>query len=160
MKRAMVQDIAFWAIIVFIFGIMLFTGAKLNTDFTEHYQNSSAGTTAKSIQQQASDRYESIWDNAFMFVFFLFGLAIIVVLYYLKSTPTLFFVGVILLAIVALPIAILGNAFEDFADETEMAGPEADMPVTGWLMSHILEIGIAFGFLGLILLFSRSGGGY
>jgi hypothetical protein len=158
--KAMVQDIAFWAIIVFIAAIILVVGAKLNTSLTSHYQASDAGTVAKEIQQKASARYYSIWDNSFLFIFILLGLSIVIVLYYVTSQPALFFVGLVLLAIVAIPIGIIGNAFDSFQDNDMVSDEAAQMPILGWLMSHILEIGIGIAILGIILLFARVGGGY
>lgn len=160
-RRGLVQDIAFWAIVMFIIGIMVIVGGKINTEFGEHYQNStSASAEGKAIQSQAEGRYHVIWDNSFLFVFIVLGIAITISLYYLTSTPALFFVGVILLAIVMIPIAMIGNAFETFESESTVAAESTQLPITVWLMTHILEITIGIGFLGLVLLFGRAGGGY
>lgn len=159
-KRGMMQDIAFWGIIVLIFSIMLVIGAKVNNELTDNYQASGASSTAKDIQKNVSDRYENIWDSAYLFFFFIFALSIVVVLYYVSSSPALFFVGIILLAIVIIPIGIIGNAFDTFQASDSVSAEADSMPIMGWLNSHILEIAIGVGLLGIILLFSRVGGGY
>jgi len=159
-KKAMVQDIAFWAIVVLVFAVILVAGAKVNNALTEKYQASDASAAAKTIQQNYSDRYASIWDNSFFFFFILFGLSIVMVLYYVSSSPALFFAGIILIAILAIPVGIIGNAFDTFQSNDAVSTEADSMPIMGWLMGHILEIGIGIAILGAILLFSRAGGGY
>lgn len=159
-KHGFVQDIGFWAIMVLIFAIILIVGGVINDRLTTQYQASDASTTAKDIQKTASDRYESIWDNSFLFFYILFGLSIVLVLYSITSNPALFLVGLVLIAIIALPIAIIGNAFDTFQSSDSMTAEADSMPILGWLMGHILEIGIGIALIGAVLLYSRVGGGY
>jgi len=159
-KRGMVQDIIFWAIVVMVMAVIVVAGAKVNNQITDKYQASDASTAAKDIQQNYSDRYEGIWDNAFLFTFIIFGISVVMVLYWLSSSPALFFMGIILIAIAAIPIGIIGNSFDTFQSSDSVSAEADSLPIMGWLMSHILEIGTAIAFLGIILLFSRAGGGY
>jgi len=154
-RKAYVQDFIFFAIVVVVLAIIGLFGGRLMTDLNNEYQNSTAGTQAKSISSDVAGRFNDVFDWIFIGVFFLFALAIIGSFFMLDTNPVLFFGVIVVFAFILIAIGIMGNAFDDMSSEDALSDTANDMPVLSWLMSNILETTLVLGFIGIIVLFAK-----
>jgi len=154
-KKGYMQDFLFFGLIVLILSIIIVSGGKIYGDYNDKYQDSNAGDFSKNLQDNAQGRYNVVFDYVFMFVFIVFGLSIIVSMFMLDTHPVLFVALIIIFSIILIVMGILGNAFDRFKANDDMASTAASMPVMAWLMSHILEATLVFGFIGLVVLFAK-----
>jgi len=154
-KKGYVQDFLFFGIIIFVFIIIIVMGARLSDDMNTNYQNSSASTEAKAISQGLADRFVTVFDWIFLSVFVLFGLAIIASMFMLDTNPVLFFVVIIIFGFIIIVMAIIGNAYEAFSDNTAVSGYASSLTVSDWLMTHWVFSVMVLGFMGIIALFAK-----
>jgi len=154
-KKGYIQDFIFFGVIILILAIIIVFGSKLNTDLNIDYQNSSAGSTAKLINQNMSDRFTGIFDYIFITVFIIFGIAIMASMFLLDTHPVLFFSLIIIFAFIILVMAIIGNVYDEFSDNDNISVEASKFTVMGWFMDNFVIAILVFGFLGIILLFAK-----
>lgn len=112
----------------------------------------------KDVKEQVGESYEgfpTLMDNLFLFAFILFMIFVIVSVFVVDTHPIFFILSIILLIAVFVVGIQLGNVYDDIASDTAMSGYANMLPYTGWIMSHIAEVIIAFSFLVMIALFAK-----
>lgn len=155
-KKGYVQDWLFYALIILVIAVVLIVVNMFLSEINTKIQASDSGTTAKSIMSDNTSRFSIVWDNSFIFIFFIFALGIIISFYVIKTTPALFFPVVIVFAIIIFITAIIGNVYDEFNDNTDIATHSTSFSGMEWIMSHIVELLLIMGFVGVVALFAKN----
>jgi glucan phosphoethanolaminetransferase (alkaline phosphatase superfamily) len=108
------------------------------------------------INEDIGTRYPHWADGAFAIVFagiWIVGLASALT----KDEHPLFF-GVMMFVLLFLIIAgaILGNFYEEFFQDEEFTGLTANFPITNWILTHMLEVGIIVGLSILLTMYAKN----
>lgn len=155
-KKAYIQDILFFGIIVFILAIIVIVGARLNDDFNTNYQATNASTTSKEIMSDASGRYDNIFDWMFISVLIFFALSIFATVFLLDTHPVFFWVIIVIFGIILMVLAMIGNVFESFSTDDKFATQVNDLSTLSVVMDNWVIILMVIGFIAIILLFARQ----
>lgn len=159
-KKALTQDFLVYALIIFIFAIGIFVALKVFTSLDNNYQASDASTVSKNLMQDNKDRFATIFDYLFLTVFVILVLVILVGVFTLNTHPAFYFIAVILLAFSLIPIAIIGNSFEDFAGSGSIAATAMQFSIINFIFSKYALMFGALGFIGLAVLYTKFKSGY
>ena len=154
-KKGYVQDFLLFGIVLFTVAIIIIAGSRLMTSFNDKWQVTDAGVDAKGIMGDNAGRFTTIWDYAFLSIFVFFVLAIFASFFVLNTHPAFYFVVVILLGFMLIPIAILSNTWDDYSTSTSVASDAAGFNIMDFLLGNWALIFGTLGFLGLVVLFAK-----
>ena len=155
-KKGYIQDFVLFGIVILILAISLVIVNMFLGSVNDKIQSSDMSSIAKDISSDNSSRFSVIWDNNFMFIFFIFALAIIVGFYFIDTNPALFFPLVAVFAFIIFLFAIIGNVYDEFDDNTTIDSYSNDFSIMEWIMQHPVEIMVVIGFLGITTLFAKN----
>ena len=97
---------------------------------------------ADEIIDEVTNRYPSMIDGLALLIFlgmWLFGVA---ASYFSESHPFLFGMMLILVVFVIIAGMMLGNFYEELFEDEELSDISGSFPVTHWILTHLLTIGI------------------
>ncbi len=156
-KGSAIIDVLLLLVVIFGFAIATIFGLKIANEFNWQYQNSSVITEnqSKEVVQDSIDRYVPLMDGIFMFLFIGFAMAGLISAFFVDSHPAFFIISIILLCFIALLGAILGNAFEDLTDNTDLAAETNQFGFIPFVFDNILTIVIGVIFLMMIAAFAK-----
>lgn len=146
--------------VLFGFILIVVFGGKLIDDINVEFQASDTlSTETKEIVQSATDSYNPLFDTLFMVALILLWLAALIGAFFIDVHPAIFFISVGLLLVFVIITAIFGNAFEDIINSPQLEGEAAKYPMSIWIMSNILIIGLLMVFTVGIVGFAKVRGG-
>lgn len=114
-------------------------------------------TESDAMMDEVNDRYPSVMDGLIMLVFlgmWIFGVAMS---YFSESHPFLFGMMLILVVFVIIAGMLLGNFYEELFEDNELVEVGADFPVTHWIMTHLMIIGIVMAVSMAMFYFGGKG---
>jgi len=97
---------------------------------------------ADEIVDEVTTRYPKMIDGLALLIFlgmWIFGVA---ASYFSESHPFLFGMMLILVVFVIIAGMMLGNFYEELFADDELSDISDDFPVTHWILTHLLTIGI------------------
>jgi len=143
-------------LIIFVMAIVSVVGYlafdEINTDMQA---DPSIGNLTKNMTGNLFNLYPSVLDGLFLMAFILLIIGVLVSVIFLDTHPVFFFVNLILLIIVFCVFTLLGNSYEELMTGGELAVYANAFTYTSFIMSHIMQIGVAFGFILMIALFIK-----
>ena len=86
---------------------------------------------------------------------FISGISILVTNFIVRSHPVFFIVSVVMLLGVFVAGMLLSDSFEEVMQDGEVAPYADQFPKITWIMSHLVELIIAIGFLTMVALFAK-----
>jgi hypothetical protein len=159
-KKGYVQDFLLFSLILFIFGIVIVVGFKLIDGINTNYQATDASSGAKTIMGDNTARFVTVFDWLFLTVFVLLMIAIFAGFFLLNTHPAFYFIVVILLAFMLIPIGILSNAFDTFGSSDSVSTEAQQFQITDFIFSKYALFFGAFAFIGVVVLFAKFKSGY
>jgi len=99
-------------------------------------------TEAEEMMDEVTNRYPSMIDGLVLLIFlgmWIFGVAMA---YFSESHPFLFGLMMILVVFVIIAGMMLSNFYDDLFQDEELSTISASFPVTHWVLTHLLVIGI------------------
>ena len=64
--------------------------------------------------------------------------------------------SIVLLVAIFVVAGLFANVYDDIAADSELSSTANQFPMTGWVMSHLLEMIIAIVFMIMIALFAKT----
>lgn len=113
-------------------------------------------TESQDVLNETETRYPSVIDGLILFIFVGLWVAGLVSALVKEEHPIIFGMMMFLLIFVVLAGAILGNFYEEFFQDSDFTGLTATFPVTNWLLTHMLEIGIVIGLSILFAMMAKN----
>jgi hypothetical protein len=132
-----------------IFGYMIFD--ELNDSIISEF----TGAEAQEAAGDLHSNFPALMDGLYVFAFVLFIIFVIVSVFLLDTHPVFFIVSVVMLLGVFVAGMLLSNAFDDVMQDEEVAVYADAFPKITWIMSHLVELIIAIGFLTMLALFAK-----
>lgn len=140
-------------VMVFLISFVVILADKLNTDVI-----SNIGTKLNTTGMSDTDDTLQLFDTGIPFLFFGFILAMILLAWYLRSTPILAIILIIIIAIVVIIGASISNTFHDVARSDTFAATANDYPYTVYINENLpLFLGV-MGFIVIIFMFAKPKG--
>lgn len=151
-----VLDMIVVLVILTIFGMIIIFGRGATSPLIADLNSSSEyGTDMKAILSETDREYPAVFDNGIAMAFMLLVLFQIITTFFVETHPIFFAVNTVLLVCALVALLIIGNVYADVFTGNEFSTYANEFPKLGYLMTHVLEIGIALGFLTLITLFAK-----
>jgi len=114
-------------------------------------------TEAIEIIDEVESRYPSMIDGLALLIFlgmWIFGVA---ASYFSESHPFLFGMMLILVVFVIIAGMMLSNFYEELFQDAELSTIGASFPVTHWILTHLLIIGIVMAVSMAMFYFGGKG---
>lgn len=112
-------------------------------------------TEAKAVVNEVDSRYPSVMDGIILLVFVGFWIVGAGSAYFSNDHPFLFGLMFILVVFVIIAGVMLGNFYEELFQDKDLADIADSFPITHWIMTHLLIIGIVISMSMAIFFFGR-----
>jgi len=148
---------ALYAVIIIV--VMAFAamyGYKIFLETKEDISEDIESPKAQAAFDEIEQRYPSIFDGAIAFVFFLIWIFVIVSGFIRDSHPVLFGVSLIVIMFIIIGGMFIGNFYEETFNDSELIEVVDYFPITNWILTNMMIIGIIFGFSALIAAFAAG----
>jgi hypothetical protein len=161
-KGNVVVSLIIIAFTIFTVAIATLTLQKPLDEITQDILNDASSTEeAKQIIDSQQQNFQTSWDGMIVFIFAMLWLFGLISSFFIDSHPVFFILGLLMILIAFYVLGILGNEFLVFISDPDISNyAQEDYPMTLFLMSYIVEIGIIMGFSFMVALYAkfRSGG--
>lgn len=155
-KKGDVFDIIMFAAVIFAVAIIFVISYKVVIDVNDNFQDmDNIDAEYKTKLQSFRDQYVARFDAAFVFVFAILAISIFVAVWSIRTHPVMFFVGIVLMVVIGLIAAILGNAFSDAAADATIASEVAEFKMIPNIMGNYLPVIIIVGMVTLIIAYAK-----
>jgi len=159
-KRGSVFDSLFIFIALFALIVGGFTAYLiLDQVNTEIQADDDFKGNSKANLQTQTDNFPSMIDNMIFGLMVLLTLAAAVLAFFVDTHPIFFVFGLGALIIFMVVGAAMANAYDDFRDDSTIAGIQANFPLTNFLFNNLVVVILAQGAIILTALFIKRGGG-
>lgn len=109
----------------------------------------------KNVTGRMTGNYPYLWDSLFVMAWTLVVLGLLVSVIFLDTHPVFFFFSIVGLICVFGVTYFLANAYDDLMTDPTLSVYAAQFPYITWVMTHLLEVSVAVGFITLIALFIK-----
>jgi hypothetical protein len=146
-------DILYIGVFVFVVAIMVTVGWMIQSRINTEWQaKTELGTTSQEIMQSTTTRYVALWDGVFLTIFVGLYLGSLILAYNVDINPIFFFLSLLIMGVIVVVMAILGNSWYAFANNSEMSGYIDDFVIIPYVMANYVKILVvmAFGLAGVM----------
>ena len=157
MKGSML-DIIGAVVLVFFFSVMAITCWMVLDEIETTPAYTAVGGNTTYLQQGKAA--QEVWDWGILFILFGSMLSAIVMAYHVDTHPALFVFGLIVFMIALIITLIVSNSFYMFYNSTELATASGAFTSTIYVMDHLVEIMMVFGFILLIVIYGKLRSSY
>tara|TARA_R100001530_G_scaffold132323_1_gene104672 strand:- start:401 stop:805 length:405 start_codon:yes stop_codon:yes gene_type:complete len=125
---------------------------EVNTDVQN---DADLGNNSKELTAGLYAKYPALFDSAILMAFILLVLFVVVSVFMLDTHPVFFIISVVLLLMIFIVTTLLANVYDDIMLDDEISPYANQFPYTSWIMSNLLELSMAIGFIVMIVLFIK-----
>ena len=150
---------AFFTIMLFAvgasFAIAFIISDNINTAFQGIPDLPSEGKTS---MNNFNNRFPTVMDYSFLTIVAGTLAGMLVLVWFLPVNPIVFFISMMVVALLAAVGGYLANAWIGMAADTVLGASISNFPVIDYVLSHYLVVILIFGFLTIIVFFAKPGG--
>lgn len=158
-RRGMILDLMTFIISMFVLSIFMLTMYIAWSEIDDAFQdNPSIPTTEQDFFHTQATNYTNGADNIFLSIFIAVVIGIMILSYFISSTPIVFWPVWIVTTILALMAGYLANAFAEFTSEGVLFIAASAFPKMGYILNHYLHFIAAISLLMLLVYFARPAG--
>ncbi len=161
-KKAQIQQIAFFLILVFSITFILLLGKYILSEFNTELENSGFQTTESRQALVDMDVAFPTFDNMILVVLVLLSIGLIITSFFIPTHPIFIVINVFGIFFLAFMGMLLSNMYADIiAESTELASVYSTFPKLNFVMNQLPWIACILVFLVTIVQYSkfRSEGG-
>jgi hypothetical protein len=156
-KANAVLDSATVLVWLLIIAILFFVGYKVYDNIQPVLlPQVNSSVVATNTLTETHDRYPTIFDGLFIFVFIGLWTLAIVGAFMIDSHPIFMVFAIILLVFIVIASVFMQNYWENFQDSEFISSVSASFPMTSFIMSHLVIIIVVIGMSILITLYAKS----
>lgn len=133
-----------------IYGSQIFD--ELNTGIQD---DTTMTPEAQAISGNLYGNYNSTMDNAFLLAFVLFVIFVVISVFVIDTHPIFFVISIFMVIGVFIVGGMIANAYDDVVSSDDISAYANQMPFTGWVMSHLVELIVGITFLVMIAMFVK-----
>ena len=108
--------------------------------------------------QNAKDRYVASYDSLFLTVLVGMYIGALLLAWNIDTNPAFFFLSLLMMAVIVIVTAVLGNAWYTYANNPAMASYVDDFTIIPFVMSRSVEIIVIMSFGLAAVMYSRTQG--
>ena len=144
-KGNVIYGFIVFTIVIFVLSIISIMIYKAWSDLKPDLLSDITITEGDTILNDTESRYIPVLDGIVAFVFLGFWILCIVAAYISEEHPLLFSLMFIAIVFIIIAGVTLGNFYEELFADAELANIGESFPITHWIMTHLLVIGIMIG---------------
>lgn len=158
-KKGSALDLIYYSIAIFGLSAFLLVVWKMWGEMSTGLQ---AVGTSSVINRSIASGTTLIGMFDFMFIGSVIAMLVVLIIIALMipSNPIFYVIYVLYLIVATLLAPILSNAYETFANTSQLQAASAAMPMQNLFMSNLPLIILMFGVILLIATYAKVGGGY
>ena len=141
-----------------LFGLISIIGYNQFDDMKDDLLEDIEMNESREVINDVHTRLPSWVDGAILLIFVGLWVGGLASVYFKDDHPIIF--GLMMFAILFVVIggAILGNSFEEFMEDDDYSDMKVSFPVTFWVLTHMLEIGIIIAFSLMTVYLAKNRG--
>lgn len=144
-------------VVLFAFLIMTFFGQYILNMYNDDVSaDVDMSNTSKEIVSEHNTRYTSLFDNFFLVIFIFVWALVLIASFKIDTHPVFFIFTLILLIVVFIIAAELGNTYEELVSDAELSGIAVQYTIANYIMTHLLTVAIVIGFSIVLVLFGKN----
>jgi len=154
-QNAIIDGI-FFIIIIIVFGIVALLGYQSFSEIKDDIRDDVTLNESKDAITEVESRYPSLFDGLILIVFMGMWLAGIATAMMSESHPFVFGLTMVLIVFVIIAGVMLGNFYEELFEDEDLNTMPTTFPVTNWLLTHMLQLGIVVVLTIALVLFGKN----
>jgi len=154
--QSAVMDSIVFIIVIIVFGMTSMFGYQIFTDMSSDVSSDLQMNESKAIVTEVETRYPFVFDGLILLIFAGIWIAGLAAAYYSDTHPMIFGFMMIAIVFVIIAGAMLGNFYEELFDDSSLISMKTSMPVTNWILSHMLPIGIVVALSIVLVLIGKN----
>lgn len=156
-KKGDLTDGLYIIIFLFILAIGLIVGLIVNDKLKTAIETTALNDTvaAGNIIEAFDNVNTNTVQRGFVLVFGLLMVAVILSSFLIRVHPVFIFLYIIFLIIDLFVAVYIGNAYNTFRTNTEIAKIAANQTMINFILEHIVEISLAVGVLSIMIVFAK-----
>lgn len=160
-KKGDITDVIMIIITIFFLAVSFVTVGLVINYFTTIIQTTGLNdtTVAPNVIEGLNNISTNSINNGFIMIFAFLIIGLLVSSFLVRYHPIFIFLFIIFAGLAVFLAAILSNTYETFYAALSTNASLTSQPVITWIMSHLVAITIGISGLGMVVLFSRIGGG-
>lgn len=155
-KKAQIQDIAFFLILIFSLVFTLLISKYILVEFNNALEDDDLHTTESRQALVDMDVAFPTFDNMILFVLVVLSIGLIITSFFIPTHPIFLVINVIGIFFLAFMGMILSNMYKDIIDESvELAIVSTSFPKLNFIMNQLPWIACILVFLVTIVQYSK-----
>ena len=155
-----VYDLSIFVMIIFVFAISSVLAITILNGLNDGFQaNSHTSQEAKDVGESMSNKFPSLFDALIVFAFVGVWLFLIVSMALLDTHPVFFVIALITTIAVFVVSAVFQDAFTTMSGMDTIGSVASSMPMTTWIMGHLLYLFVFVVATVMISLYGNIEGG-
>jgi len=155
-KGNAVLDTALVLVVIFAFAILSILGYNTFNNLYDDISSDDISDESQTALDEVHNRYPAVLDGLMFFLFIGMWAMVIIASFMIDTKPIFFILSVILVLFIVIAGIFLGNFFEEYFQDAEISTVSSSFPMSVFLLSNMLYVGIAIGFSIIIVLFAKS----
>ena len=102
------------------------------------------------------DRFITIFDNGFLFIFGGLQLALLISAFYIRTHPIFFVVAIMIITVFAWVTFHISNIADEFGMDSDFVGIYEEFNIMRYIMRNLPIFEIIFGFIALTVLYMKG----
>jgi hypothetical protein len=159
-KKANLEDIPLSIIFMLVIVISVFIAAIILDQYNTKFQtmNVTNTTEAREAVTKFNNRMYVAWDYAIPLILLGFVLFSVMAARFIPTHPTYIVVGILFLILIPFVGMVVGNMYDDMVLKSVwISNMDSKMPMTAYIMDHLLIISILYTAIVVYVLYSRRG---
>jgi len=144
-------------IVLTIIAIVSILFYKVQYDINEDIQNdTNMSAYSRSVSQNNTDRFPSLFDNIFLFLFVMFWILVLVSSALTDTSYIFLVVTVIILVLILLLGGVVSNAYEELRTDSDLVSYGDQFPLTNFIMEHLAIFLLFIGGSITLVMFAKK----
>ena len=156
-KKGSIGDVFFISVFIFLLAIVFVVGWVIHSKVNDEFQNNpSIVDQGKTMMQNSTDDYISLFDGIFLTIIVGLWIGTIILAFQIDIHPVFFVLTIIVFAILVILTALFGNAFYTFANNANIVSYADDFTIIPFVMNNFVTVMIVLGFSVALVMYAKT----
>ena len=155
-KGNAILDTAMVVVVLVIFALLSVITWSVWEDIYPDMSAEMDSVEAQESLDVINDRYPSLFDGLFLFVFIGLWIMTLVASFMIDSHPIFFAISLVLFVIVLIGSVYIGNFYEEIVTDSSFDDAYEDFPATHFILTNLLMFSIVIGSSIMLVLYGKS----
>ncbi len=158
-KKAQLREGIFYIVALFTVAIIFVVGSLILNEVNNNFQESGGiSPVGKQLTGNLQSKYVGIMDNAFLMIFIVVLIGVVIGSWFVKTHPALFWILIPIFAFMIFLSAIYANVYFNFSNNAKMADAAAQFTIIPFILNNYAYVITGAVFLIAVALFAKGKG--